>query len=82
MTTNERIQALKKFHICLRVAEHRKAGYESCMYKGSVESTERLLISENGLSRMEVDMLRKCFDDEIKKAGIESDQFVALYHLP
>ncbi len=50
------------------------------MYKGFVESTERLLISENGLSRMEVDMLRKCFDDEIKKAGIESDQFVALYH--
>ena len=80
MTTNERIQVLKKFHICLRIAEHKKQGYESCMYKGFVESTERLLISENGLSRMEVDMLRKCFDDEIKKAGIESDQFVALYH--
>ena len=80
MTTNERIQVLQKFHICLRVAEHKKAGYESCMYKGFVESTERNLISENGLSQMEVDMLRKCFDDEIKKAGIESDQFVALYH--
>ena len=50
------------------------------MYKGMVESTERLLIDENGLTRMEVDMLRKCFDDEIKKVGIESDQFVALYH--
>ena len=68
MTTSERIQALKRFHIGLRVAEHKKEGYGSCMYKGFVESTERLLISENGLSRMEVDMLRKCFDDEIKKA--------------
>ena len=80
MTKNERIMVLKKFHICLRVAEHKKTGYESCMYKGMVESTECLLIDENGLTRMEVDMLRKCFDDEIKKAGIESDQFVALYH--
>lgn len=80
MTTSERIQALKKFHIGLRVAEHKKVGYESCMYKGMVESTERLLIDENGLTRMEVQMLRQCFDDEIKKAGIESDQFVALYH--
>ena len=80
MTKNERIMVLKKFHICLRVAEHKKTGYESCMYKGMVESTERLLIDENGLTRMEVDMLRKCFDDEIKKVGIESDQFVALYH--
>lgn len=80
MTTNERITVLKKFHIKLRIAEHRKEGYQSCMYKGMVESTERLLIDDNGLTRMEVDMLRKCFDDEIKKAGIESDQFVALYH--
>ena len=80
MTTSERIQVLKKFHIKLRLAEHRKEGYRSCMYKGIVESTERLLIDENGLTRMEVQMLRKCFDDEIKKAGIESDQFVALYH--
>ena len=41
-----------------------------------------LLMEENNMSQMEVKMLRECFDEEIKKAGIESDQFVALYHLP
>ena len=82
MTTDERIIVLKKFHIKLRIAEHRKEGYLSCMYKGIVGNTERLLVEENGLTQMEVKMLRQWFDDEIKKAGIESDQFVALYHSP
>lgn len=80
MTTSDRIYALKKFHIKLRIAEHKKDGYEICRYTGCVNSTAHILIEEDNLTQMEVDMLRKCFDDEIKKAGIESDQFVALYH--
>lgn len=80
MTTSERITVLKKFHVKLRMAEHRKEGFLICAYTGMVKNTEHLLVEENGLSQIEVAMLRKCFDDEIKKAGIESDQFVALYH--
>lgn len=82
MTKNERILALRKFHIKLRMAEHRHDTYRECAYRGAVASQEHLLMEENDMSQMEVKMLRECFDEEIKKAGIESDQFVALYHSP
>lgn len=82
MTTNERILILKKFHIKLRIAEHLHDTYRTCVYRGAVASQEHLLTEENKVTEKEVRMLRECFDEEIKKAGIESDQFVALYHLP
>lgn len=82
MTKSDRILALRKFHIKLRMAEHLRDTYRECVYRGAVESQEHLLMEENNMSQMEVKMLRECFDEEIKKAGIESDQFVALYHLP
>lgn len=80
MTKSERITVLKKFHTKLRIAEHRHNGYEQCLYLGCVRSTEHLLVEENGMAEADVKKLRDKFDEEIKKAGIGSDQFVALYH--
>lgn len=80
MTKSERITVLRKFHIKLRIAEHRHYVYEQCLYLGCVRSTEHLLVEENGMTKAEVKKLRDKFDEEIKKAGIGSDQFVALYH--
>ena len=80
MTKSERITVLRKFHIKLRIAEYRHYGYEQCLYLGFVKSTEHLLVEENGMAEADVKKLRDKFDEEIKKAGIGSDQFVALYH--
>lgn len=80
MTKDERIKALRKFHVKLRVAEHRHDRYQSCMYTGFVRSTEHLLIKDNGMTQSEVDRLREKFDEEIERAGIDSDPIVALYH--
>ena len=80
MTKSERITVLRKFHIKLRIAEHRHYVYEQCLYLGFVRSTEHLLVEENGMAEADVKKLRDKFDEEIKKAGIGSDQFVALYH--
>lgn len=83
MTKNERILALRKFHIKLRMAEHKHDTYRECAYRGAVASQEHLLMDENkDITQRDVARLRECFDEEIKKAGIDSDRFVALYHMP
>ena len=82
MTREERIAVLRKFYIKRKVAESMGDGYAICMHTGSERRAGHLLAEEHGLTPAEITELKRGFDMEIEKAGINSDQFRALYNSP
>lgn len=82
MTREERIAILRKCYIKRRIAEHIRDGYAICMHTGSERRAGHLLTEECGVTAAEIEELKREFDQEIEKAGIDSDQFRAIYNSP
>lgn len=82
MTREERIAVLRKFYIKRKVVENMGDGYAICMHTGSERRAGHLLTEECGVTAAEIEELKREFDQEIEKAGINSDQFRAIYNSP
>ena len=80
MTKEKRIADVRKFHIKYIYAKHKKDGFKTSAYFGLEERAKQLLRNEYEVTEEEVNEIIRRTDEEIEKAGIEADQFVALYH--
>lgn len=80
MTKEKRIETIRKFHIKHLIAKNRKDGDKSSLYYGLERRAKQLFREEHNATPEEIAEIIQKVDEEIEKAGINADQFVALYH--